>query len=793
MEPASSTTRRDLSTTLGTVERSFDVPIVSPPQRILDSGRATWLSLAVFGSIVVAHGMGIASDLTYPVVILGGVGCAVLGLRHHRPDVAWPWWALVATGVIWTASGVAADLAGTTGDLTTDRTLVPDLLALPGYLLFGAALHGLHRARRPDREADTLIDGIMLAVGAALVVHELVIAPAMELPDTWLMARLAVAMYPALAICLLVTASRLAFGRDRSVSFGLLLIGTAALVVGDVVYAFGQIGRFDAPTALLEVPYLVVPLCIGAAALHPSMRTVTLGGAAATTRLGPGRLLAVSAALFIPVLVLALHGAAHGRHATVVLSFVLTATAVARIVTAMRAQASSQAEIYHQATHDDLTGLPNRPLITLRIDELLAHPSTGSIALLFLDLDQFKFVNDSMGHGAGDTLLVQAADRIRRSVREQDIVGRMSGDEFVIVCAKLDAAGATALADRIRDSLRHPFDLDQGEVFVTASIGITVTSTPAPVGTAATLFQQADTAMYRSKDAGRDTTTIFDASMRDGIERRLELERALRHALDNRDLTVAFQPIVTAPGGTIQGFEALVRWNLGGTGISPAEFIPIAEDSGMIVPLGAFVLDESCRQLAWWRAHVPGGAELSVSVNMSARQVRAGDVVDTVAETLERHGLPAEALWLEITESVMMEDSIATIAAMAGIRALGVRLSVDDFGTGYSSLSYLKRFPVSRVKIDRSFVSGLGQHEADLSLVAAIVAMAQALDLEPIAEGVETAEQARILLQLGCTHMQGYLFGAPAPPHEIPGLLAISHGASRRSTVAARRCAKQAG
>ena len=231
---------------------------------------------------------------------------------------------------------------------------------------------------------------------------------------------------------------------------------------------------------------------------------------------------------------------------------------------------------------------------------------------------------------------------------------------------------------------------------------------------AATLVQQADTAMYRSKDAGRNRVTIFDSSMRDRVARRVELERRLRRALNERHFAAYFQPIVTLPSGRVHGFEALARWNEDGHMISPAEFIPVAEESGLIVPLGAFMLDEACRQLATWRRTIPGGERLCMSVNLSPRQIRESDVVDTVAETLERYQLPGDALWLEITESVMMEDSLVTAGVMTGLRMLGVRLSVDDFGTGFSSLSYLKRFPVSSVKIDRSFVSGLGDHEMNV-------------------------------------------------------------------------------
>jgi diguanylate cyclase len=690
--------------------------------------------------------------------------------------------------VLWTMSSVASETTQSAGDLSVNRSLLPDVLAVPGYVLFGAALWVLLRARQETRDRGALIDGIMLAAGAGLIVNEVLIAPAMTIEGTWVMARLAVATYPAVSMCLLALAARLAFGSgERSIAFTLLMLGTMSLFVGDVVFALGEIGTLVVPTTLLEVPYLIVPACIGSALLHPSIRLVDQRSRVPVRPLGPGRLAAVAGALLAPVLVIAFREHAEGRAATVLLCAVLVGAAVIRIAGAMRAQAESEAVLYHRATHDELTGLPSRALVVERIEQVLAD-ADGQLALMFLDLDQFKFVNDSMGHAVGDHLLVLVADRLVESVRASDLVGRVSGDEFIIVADGLDAGGAQILADRVRDALRDPFLLEGGEVFVSVSIGVTISDSTQD-RRATTLIQEADTAMYRSKDAGRDTVTVFDSSMRERIARRLELERMLRRALDERQIEVWFQPIVTLPSEQVRGVEALARWQVDGRMISPAEFIPVAEESGLIVPLGCHVLDESCRQLAWWRRNFPGADDLYVSVNLSPRQVWSGDIVDVVAETLERHGLPGEALWLEITESVMMEDSITTTAVLTALRGLGVRLAVDDFGTGFSSLSYLKRFPVSRVKIDRSFVTGLGKHESDSSLVAAIVAMASALELEPIAEGVETPEQAGRLLELGCTEAQGFLFGRAVRPGDVPDLIGLRAEDYERREMRTRRCA----
>ncbi|HWM19273.1 MAG TPA: EAL domain-containing protein [Ilumatobacteraceae bacterium] len=738
------------------------------------SDRSTWISGLFFATVIAAHAFGVLGGVTYPLVIIGGIASACIGLRKHRPTVRWPWWAMVATGLLWGAAGVAREATEATGDLTHERSLLPDLFALPGYVLFGLALYGLLRARRVVDESGARLDGIMLGTGALLFVYELLILPTLSIDDAWVMARIAIAIYPAISMCLVVLAARLAFSSgQRSPAFSLVLGGTACLLAGDVVFALGDAGRIVVNERLLEIPFLLVPAAIGSAVLHPSIRFIARPARRPMNTMSRGRLMAVAAALLAPIVVIALHDMSSARSVTTVLCLVLAVAAIMRLAGAMKEQAALGFRLTHQANHDDLTGLPNRVLVVKHIDAMLSESRrTGRpVALMFLDLDQFKLVNDSMGHAVGDQLLVLAAERIGDCVRSNDIVGRISGDEFLVVAAGLDADGAAGLADRVRRVLGAAFLLDAGEVFISVSIGIAV-AFGADVDEASTLIQEADTAMYRSKDAGRNAVTVYDTSMLERVARRVELERRLRQALAAGEVVAYFQPLVRLPTGNVVGFEALARWEDDRTMIASSEFIPVAEESGLIVPLGAFMLDEACRSLAHWRRTIPGGEGLYISVNLSPRQVRESDIVDIVAEALLRHGLPGSALWLEITESVMMEDSVSTAGVMVGLRSLGVRLSVDDFGTGFSSLSTLKRFPVSGVKIDRSFVSGLGEHQSDSSLVAAIVAMASALGLVAIAEGVETHDQAARLLALGCTEVQGYLFATAVPFDEVPPTLA---------------------
>ncbi|HEY4333221.1 MAG TPA: EAL domain-containing protein, partial [Ilumatobacteraceae bacterium] len=650
------------------------------------SGRTTLIALGAFAVVIAAHATGVLGDVTYTAVTLAGVVCATAGLRRHRPTLQWPWWALVATGLLWTASSVLSDATHATGNLTSSRSLLPDLFAIPGYCLFGAALYGLLRARRGPSEPGALLDGIMLGAGALLVVNELLITPALGIKGAWVMARISIAIYPALSMCLLVLAARLAFtSGERSPAFRLLLLGTLGLLVGDVVFALGEVSTIPLSQSVLEVPYLLVPACISSAVLHPSIRFVSRPLRRRDAMLGRGRLFAVAGALLAPIVVLATDHSGRGLAISLVLCLILAVTAIVRLWSAMRSQAALEARLSHQATHDELTGLPSRALIVSHLEHLLAKAveTDSPIAVLFIDLDQFKLVNDSMGHSIGDQLLIQAAERISSCVGPDDLVGRISGDEFIVVVS-CDTDAAVEVGELIRRHLAESFYLDSGEVFISVSIGATI-AFGHEHAVATTLIQEADTAMYRSKDSGRDQVTVFDSSMRERVARRVELERSLRQALTQRRLQAFFQPLVSLPSGKVHGFEALVRWKDHEHMVSPAEFIPVAEESGLIVPLGAFMLDEACRNLAHWRRTVPGAERLYVSVNLSARQLRESDIVDTVADTLAHYKLTGDALWLEITESLIAEDSVATAAVMTGLRSLGVRLAVDDFGTGYSS------------------------------------------------------------------------------------------------------------
>lgn len=451
-----------------------------------------------------------------------------------------------------------------------------------------------------------------------------------------------------------------------------------------------------------------------------------------------------------------------------------------------RKQAEDQ--LAHQALHDPLTGLPNRALFLDRVGHALVRTQRDARsrpAVMFIDLDRFKVVNDSLGHTAGDAILVEAAWRIESVVRSGDTVARLGGDEFTVLCEGAGHVDATAVATRIVEAVAVPFTVQGRDVYVSASIGIALSGGPAD--SPELLIRDADAAMYRAKGAGGGTHAVFRQAMLGSPVKRMELESALRHAIDHQELCLFYQPQVSLTTDVVVGFEALARWRHPTRGlIAPGEFIPLAEETGLIVPIGAWVIREACREARRWRNRNDDGRALKLSVNISPRQLSEAGLVDLVAATLAETGTRPEELWLEITESVVMDEGVSALELLNDLKDLGVGLAIDDFGIGFSSLSRLRELPrVDAVKLDKAFIDGVCNTSSDRAIVAAGINLAHALEAVTVAEGVETAEQTTALRELGCELAQGYFFARPKPPDELAELLTGTTVSSQRAAQAA--------
>jgi diguanylate cyclase (GGDEF)-like protein len=431
-----------------------------------------------------------------------------------------------------------------------------------------------------------------------------------------------------------------------------------------------------------------------------------------------------------------------------------------------------EAELEHRASHDPLTDLPNRDAFVDRLGHVLRRTrrreDSSKVGLLFMDLDSFKTINDSLGHEAGDELLVAVAERVRSWLRSGDTLARFGGDEFAVLLENVeDASEAIRVAQRIAEGLWEPFTVSDYEVTISTSVGITFATAHTndnPEG----MLRDADAAMYRAKEQGPGRYEVFDPAMQARAQERLTLEMELRQAVEQGEFLLYYQPIVCLQDGRIEGFEALLRWQHPQKGLQPPlAFVPLAEKTDLIVPIGGWVLEEACRQAKRWEEEHHFASPLKMEVNISLRQMTRQDLTRTIEDSLTRAELEAHSLVLDITETVLLKAPEGSAQVLDDVKKMGIQLDLDDFGTSYSSLSHLKRFPVDGVKIDKSLVGGLGEDTTDMALVRMIIDLCHTLGLKALAEGIETSEQAAILRAMGCDLGQGYYFARPLPGEEL--------------------------
>ncbi len=626
-----------------------------------------------------------------------------------------------------------------------------------------------HNRRGADFRG-VVADGGIVALGSWLLAWVTIVRPALDNFDRGIWRTVLLGAMEPLGTIVLFLLVIVVFSDTAHTQAVRFLSGAVTLAIaGGVITALHDSGHIGDMFALSTALAMVANGLLYAALAHPSVKTLLEPQPRLRPRGMFGRIMTTTTALVVPIVVMSATTPADGfdRLVRTVSVGLLALVATARIIQTVRGNKFAQEALLHTARTDTLTGLPNRGHLLEAINATLHESWKGSAhpTLFFIDLDRFKNINDSLGHLAGDRVLMTIADRLRRSVPERATVARISGDEYVVLDpASPSLDNAMELAQQLLTSFREPLPLASGDVFVTASIGV-ARSEPQSHRNADVLLRHADTAMYQAKDAGRNCVALFDESMHERVAHRLTVETALFRALDRRELRMYHQPILDMSTGDVVGFEALMRWQQGdGTIVSPAEFIPIAEDTGTIIPIGSWALQDALATLRTWIDTGVCSPLATMSVNVSPRQLADPDFPTIVNDALHESGVSPHLLWLEVTEGVMITEPELALATLRRLRSLGVRVAIDDFGTGYSSLSLLQKFPLQRIKIDRAFVHGLGDNNNDRSLVRTIIAMGLSLGLDMVAEGVETIQQLQVLSELGCTKAQGYLISHPVPP-----------------------------
>jgi diguanylate cyclase (GGDEF)-like protein len=770
-------------------------------RRWIDRGWALWAYLALNVPLVLGVILTSAAPTSAFRSVIAALSIVALGVGMYwqRPAVPAAWWLLGAGAVasaLATWAGAAALFTGT-GNQPGDW-YAPELYAL-SYVLFIAGLALLAQLSGRAYVTD-MLDAMLVAIATFLLLYWLVIDAILPLDRTGV---LAAVVYPLGALMLFAMTVRAALSVGvPTVSVGLLLLSMVARVASAVSMLEPALTTGSVERSSLT-PYLntTASILLGASALHPSLTAIRARierrhDPVSGLRMALFALLAVVALTVLAGEIWMLAAGAGTTNLTVALAAAsmllillasrlgLTARVAQRwaaeltqrsddLASAVKEQEVLQRQLRHQAMHDPLTGLPNRIVLSERLEWVLTRPSeSGWHALAIIDLDWFRQVNETLGHPVGDALLVDVSHRLLAVTPRRGMLVRLVGDEFVVLLEDTRPVEARHWAEQVQAELRKPYLVGDHEVFITVSIGLLFTEAAGPMTTAAQALRDVDLALRAAKESGRNRVEVFRPELRTAQMYLTRLSNGLRTALTRDELALVYQPVVNLTTGHVAAVEALLRWNPPGLSTSPSEFIPVAEETGMIRPIGAWVLRTACHQARpWYDRH-----GVAVAVNVSARQLDDPGFADLVLEVLRGTGLPGSALILEITESSLVASTAidGTMRQLEKIRSFGVRVAIDDFGTGYSSLSYLSHLPVDIVKIDSSFVqqpNGPGHGAQRWAFTRAILHLVEAMQLQAVAEGVETRVQAAALRELRCPFAQGYLLGGPTPPGAVERML----------------------
>ena len=729
----------------------------------------SWLAALAAAVLGALHGITQA-DTTSSIAVVAVVGsiCAVLiGSFAHKPPFVVSVTAVFSIVVI-TASRVVENQS-TSGTSPLVELL---LLASQAALVFGLLL--IVRQRLLGQLANVLTDGIIVGLGAWVLVWIFLIQPSLALTSSTpaitaiQSATLGVAM-----IVLFLLATLLFSNTAPSAPVAFLGLSVALGLTGIILRSV--IVRSDAhlSSSTVNASFLIAFALAGASFLHPNIRHINSGTISRATAPLMTRLMTTTVSLIAPIIVLAItdpHDSTD-RWVRTVSVIVLAAAVMLRVIQSVRLNASTQDTLVRNALTDSLTGLPNRILMLEHIEKAIhsSWKTSQRPTVLFIDVDRFKSINDSLGHSTGDAILTEVARRLTGAIAPHATVARIAGDEFVVLDSTTESpTQSVLLAEKILDALRDPMKGNSGDMFVTASIGVAY-AVPNLRLSAEDLMQHADTAMYRAKSAGRNCIALFDDSMLESVTKRLDVETALYRALERNELRLVHQPIVDIDLGIVIGFEALMRWDRKDAGtVSPLDFIPIAEETGTIVPLGSWAINDALQQLRSWVDTGVCTPNTTMSVNVSPRQLHDPEFVTIVSNALDASGVSPEQLWLEVTESVMITEPTQALSSLRRLNALGVRIAIDDFGTGYSSLSLLQKFPIQCIKIDRAFVNDISTDKATQNIVRTIIAMADAMGADIVAEGVEDKTQLHTLKSVNCHRAQGYLISPPVDVQDVP-------------------------